>query len=259
MKLQERLSNYPLLKRGLAKNGYDLNKKQLILKAGDARGVALLAFYDLKNMDATPNIHITAGNSKLSIIPSLAVSPWLTCLKAPCFQSGACYGLKFHFLSLFKFLDMIENTFLMNEKPDLFKKQINAFFTLNQTTTYFRWFENGDFQSVENVKLFDEIARDNPNVNFLAMTKKTALVNEFLKNTGGKKSDNFMIRFSKFSYTGLTKIENPFNLPLTDCVPNKKSLNENAIFCTNSLDKKRGCASCLFCWKQTKEIDFIKH
>ena len=258
-KLQTRLNQFPSLKKALINRGYNLNQTQLILKSGDARGAALCAFFDLKKANSMPSLHITVGNSKLSLIPSLAVSPWLTCLNAPCFQSGACYGLKFHFLSIFKFLDMIENTFLLNEKPDQFKKQLNAFFALNPLITYFRWFENGDFQSVENVKLFDKIAYENPNIKFLAMTKKAVLVNQYLDSTKGKKSDNSMIRFSKFTYNGFTKIENPYNLPLTDCVPNKKSLNQNAIFCLNSLDKKRGCASCLQCWRQKKEIDFIKH
>jgi len=258
-KLQIKLNQFPTLKKALINRGYNLNQNQLILKSSDARIAALYAFYDLQKTNATPNLHITASNSKLSVIPSLAVSPWLTCTNAPCFQSGACYGLKFHFLSILKFLNMIENTYLLNEKSDQFKKQLNAFFALNPLITFFRWFENGDFQSVENVKLFDEIARGNPNINFLAMTKKTALVNKYLDSTKGHKSDNLTIRFSKFTYNNFTEIENPYNLPLTDCIPNKKSLNRNAVFCLNSIDKKRGCASCLQCWRQKKEIDFIKH
>ena len=254
-KLKKRLNAYPRLKAALEKARYNLEEKQLIIRGKDAERFAIVALYDLIN-SASVQIHITRNNAKLGNIPSLAVAPWLTCNNKECYRSGACYGLKFRYLSIFKFLDMIENTYLLGSRPEEFKKQINAFFALNKIATFFRWFENGDFPSERSVSVFNEIARENPNVKFLCMSKQYERVNNFLAKNGGKCEENLIIRFSKFSYSGLIEIENPFNLPLTDCIGSEEERKEGAFLCPGA---KYGCAACLGCWYAKQEIDFLKH
>lgn len=255
-KLTTRLNDFPKVKQALIKGGYSLNGRQVIVRGADAERLALCALYDLTGSKRDISIHITGRNSKLSSIPSIAFSPWLTCNCEKCYKSGACYGLRFHYLSIFKFLDMVENTYLLMNKEDDFKKQLKAYFALNKQVTYFRWFENGDFCGAKSVRLIAEIASENPEISFLCMTKKFSLVNDYLNATKGNYPSNLKLRFSKFAYSGLNEIENPYNIPLTDCVATKEEKTRGAVLCPGT---KTGCGACLLCWKTNREIDFLKH
>lgn len=239
----------------LSKKGYNFSEqKQLFIKPQDAKAFALVVAFDVKRKNKL-SIHFTINNEKLGVVPSIALSPWLTCNNKACFECGTCYGLKQKYLSFFKFVYMIENTVLLTERPEDFKKQINAYIALNGSR-FFRWFENGDFPSNEAVKIFDEIARKNKGTKFLCMTKQYDRVNGYLKTTNGKYSKNLILRFSKFSINNLTEIENPYEIPTTDVINTKNDLHKGAVLCPGFASN---CGACLKCWMCRKEINFVKH
>lgn len=254
-KLQNLIDSLTTTKKFLIRKGYTFeDKKQLFIKPEHAAPLAMLISYDLGKRD-TLQLHFTKGNKKLDAVPSVALSPWLTCNNKACYLCGSCYGLKQKYLSFFKFVYMVENTVLLNDRPEEFKKQVNAYLTLTGAR-FFRWFENGDFPSNESVKLFDDIARGNPRTDFLCMTKQYARVNAYLESNGGKYSENLKLRLSKFEIDGLTEIPNPFSLPTTDVINKAEELHAGATLCPGF---SSDCAHCLKCWKCNREVDFIKH
>lgn len=258
-KLNEILSRMPLTRKALDKRGYTLATPNFWLKKVDQTFIETMISLDvMKNIKENNHISLnfTNGNDKLHGIGSIALSPWKTCKNKKCFKSRKCYGTHAHFVSFNKFVYQIENTLYLMEKPKEFEKQINAYLALNKTMNYFRWHENGDFPNAESVAVFDRIARKNKKVHFLAMTKQYQFVNEYLKTTNGVLSKNFMIRMSKFELDGITKIENPYNLPTTDVIKKGQKLEPGQFLCPGV---KKGCASCLACWHTPLCVVFEYH
>lgn len=253
--LEKMLAGMNATKALLTKKGYNFeNKAQLFIKPEDSKAVALVVACDLEKSKKL-SLHFTQNNEKLGIVPSIALSPWLTCNNKACFECGTCYGLKQKYLSFFKFVYMIENTLLLMNHPEEFKKQVNAYIALTGCN-YFRWFENGDFPSNESVKIFDEIAKKNKSVKFLCMTKQYERVNDYLKETNGKYSKNLVLRFSKFTIDGIDTVPNPYNVPTTDVIEQKEDLHNGAVLCPGF---SSNCGACLKCWMCKKEINFVKH
>lgn len=240
-----------LLKKGYS---FDETTKQMFLKADLAGNVATLMYFDVLKQEQL-TLHITKGNHKLGKIPSVAVSPWITCQGKLCHDRGTCYGLHGRFLSFIKFYYMVENTVLLQKHPEEFKAQIKAYFGKHPDVSIFRWFENGDFPDVESVALFDEIAKENKKTAFICMTKQYDKVNKYLEVTGGKYSKNLKLRFSKFEIDGLTMCDNPYDLPLTDVINSKEELHEGAFLCPGT---SVGCSKCKACAYTNKEINFEK-
>lgn len=229
--------------------------KQLIIKREDAHTFARDMFLDLDDRGEIPSeIHITTANQKLSVIPSIAFNPFLTCSDEKCLSF--CYGTNNRFLSFFKFFYEVENTFFMMKYPDIFAKRFKAYIALYQPR-YFRFFENGDFVNVANVALFNEIAKNNPETSFLCMTKKSVMVNAFLKTIGGKYAKNLVLRFSDVDLKD-TKInlENPYDVPFTCVVDKGTKGDRNSVLCPGTAT---GCIKCLKCWKCSKKILFELH
>lgn len=258
-KIEARMASLHLARKYLEKKGYQYQgKAHLLIKKSDTIALATLLYLDFEKVNPKLlKVNFSLKNGKLTqAIPAIALSPWITCNDQICFKCGACYGLKMHYIDLNKFIDMVENTYILNNHPEFFKAQINAFLTL-YPVKYFRWFENGDFPSVESVKIFDEIARENKRVHFLGMSKQYKKVNEYLTTIDDHKfSKNLMLKFSKFEIAGLGEIENPYNLPITDVINKKEELHEGAILCPGM---GQGCINCLKCWHRKEEIDFLKH
>ena len=229
--------------------------KQLFIKREDAHTFARDMFLDLdENGEIPGEIHITTGNQKLNAIPSIAFNPFLTCSGEKCL--AFCYGTNQKFLSFFKFFYEIENTFFMMKYPDIFAKRFNAYISLYQPR-YFRFFENGDFVNVANVALFNEIAKNNPGTSFLCMTKKSVMVNTYLKSTGGKYAKNLVLRFSDVDIENVKiNLENPYGVPLTCVVDKGVKSGRDSVLCPGTAT---GCIKCLKCWKCAKKVLFELH
>lgn len=229
--------------------------KQLFIKREDAHTFARDMFLDLNENGEIPSeIHITTGNQKLNAIPSIAFNPFLTCSGEKCL--AFCYGTNQKFLSFFKFFYEVENTFFMMKYPDVFVKRFNAYISLYQPR-YFRFFENGDFVNVANVALFNEIAKNNHETSFLCMTKKSVMVNAFLKTIGGKYAENLVLRFSDVDIKNVKiSLENPYNIPLTCVVDKGVKGGKDSVLCPGTAT---GCIKCLKCWKCAKKVLFELH
>lgn len=213
-----------------------------------------LYFYELSKRKNTFHfkIHFTFGNRKIDGIPSFAFNPFLTCANRPCLS--ACYAAKGNYICLQKLKSETENTAYYYFGRKQFLKEFDAFLTQNERFyPYFRYFESGDFLSADNVKDFLKVSSKHRKIKFLIRTKKYSFVNSALKNKG-KIPENVVLRFSKFTFSGLSKIENKEDFLLTDC---QESPAKGPGLCPGA---SVGCRRCLKCWnKKIKEIDFKKH
>lgn len=213
-----------------------------------------LYFYELsKRKNTFPfKIRFTFGNRKIDGIPSFAFNPFLTCLNRPCLS--ACYATKNNYICLQKLKSETENTAYYYFKRNQFLKEFSAFLTQNERFyPYFRYFESGDFLSADNVKDFLKVSSKHKKIKFLIRTKKYDFVNHALKSKD-KIPENVVLRFSKFTFSGLSKIENKEDFLLTDCQENPA---KGPGLCPGA---SVGCRRCLKCWnKKIKEIDFKKH
>lgn len=256
-KLEKIVNKLPLTKDLFIKKYGEkaLKQTQYFIERKDAIEFSKKIFIDLDTWKKEDfEINFTDKNKKLDGIPSIAFSPFVTCLSEKCLK--ICYGTNQKFLSFIKFFYQIENTFLYLKYPDIFIKKFNAFLNLYQPR-YFRFFENGDLINLKNMIDFNNLAADHPETKFLLMTKKINIANEFLKSTGGKYAKNLMLRFSNSNVKSCQiSLNNPFSIPETEIVEKDSRVGENSTRCPGS---KYGCLRCLKCWMSRKNIEFEIH
>lgn len=201
------------------------------------------------------SVKISTTNSKLGLIPSVNLSPILTCRKnCPC--SKDCYATK----GRFRFQNVKQS---MKNNYDEYLRDSNNYFTeikhaINNgmvSYAYFRWHASGD---IVNEKYFEgmvQTAVDLPNTKFLAFTKKFELVNSYIKN-GGVIPQNLNIVFSAWGDS--FKIENPYDFPIAHVRFHDR---ENKSIPTTALECSGDCTNCLQCWniKKGQAVVFNKH
>ena len=256
-KLTQLLNKLPRTKKKIEKiyGKKATEEKQLFIKKKDARIMAATMSLDLADWKEEEfQIEITNGNRKLESIPSLAFSPFLTCLSEKCLK--ICYGTDQKYLGFFKFFYMVKNTYFFIRYEKAFIRQLNVYLNLYQPR-YFRFFENGDLIDIENLKAFNQVAAAHPEISFLLMTKKTDIANEFLTENGGKYAINFVLRFSNSDVKEChIKKDNPFNILTTEIVEKGEKITKNSTRCPGS---SFSCLRCLKCWKSRLNVEFEKH
>lgn len=96
------------------------------------------------------------------------------------------------------------------------------------------------------------IAKEFPNIRFLAYTKKFELVNTYLKK-GYRIPKNLRVLFSNWDKD--FKVENPYNRPMT--YVNFKDSNRNPEIPTKGFVCPGSCENCKKCWHLTKSQSVI--
>lgn len=180
----------------------------------------------------------------------------MTCRKnAPC--SKECYARNgnYRFPSVLESHTKNLNAYL--ESPKNYFNTISKYLKRRSHIEYFRYHSSGDIVDEKYLKGMVSVAKEFPNIKFLAFTKKFELVNGYLKK-GYRIPKNLKILFSNWDKNFI--VDNPYNLPMTYVDFKDKSKNptlptKNAKVCPGS------CETCKMCWNLKKKhaVIFNQH
>lgn len=201
------------------------------------------------------SVKISTTNSKLGLIPSVNLTPIITCRKeCPCAKD--CYATKGRFRFQNVKDSMSHNLTEYLAHPEQYFADIKHAINNGMVSyAYFRWHASGDFVDANYFNGVVKVALDLPNTSFLAFTKKFEIVNEFIHN-GGTIPANLHIVFSAWGDD--FKVDNPYHFPVAHVrFKNKenKSIPASASECSGD------CTTCLQCWniKSGQAVVFNKH
>ena len=191
-------------------------------------------------------VTISDGNSKMGVVPSISLPPIVTCnKKAPC-TKGGCYALNgaFQYPSVQGAYAKNLNTF--KSSPKDYFNAIDAWLHIRKPSI-FRFHVSGDIPNKRYLTEMMKIAAYNPEIKFLAFTKKYAL----LKGISVPK--NLSIVAS--AWTGFDMPAHDYPIAwLNDGIEDR--IPKDAIECHGN------CETCGMCWslkKLGKDVYFNKH
>lgn len=198
----------------------------------------------------TKHVHISLGNTQLgyargeNAIHNVSLLPGVTCPKLPCNRRRACYAVKFlarpSVLKAWR-----ENTTLATHDPDRYWTELHAHL-LHYQPGWFRFHVAGDFPDQAYVYRAFALARQHPNVRFLAFTKRYGF--------GYKgKPDNFSLVFSAWPGVPLPRTKRPIAWMDDGTDPR---IPKDAIECPGN------CSECGVCWSLARrglDVVFHKH
>ena len=152
-------------------------------------------------------VHISHGITKLGAdIPSVSFPIVKSCNPdAPCFKK--CYARRGRF-SFPHNKDLLErNLTIWKESPDRFELELKiaAFHS-----RFFRYFSSGDIPDESFFEMMVRVARELPDTQFLAFTKKGYIVNQYIDQHGDLPENLHMV----FSAWGNWMQENPYQFPV---------------------------------------------
>ena len=197
-------------------------------------------------------ISISPGNRKMGAVPSVSLPPVITCpAGAPC--AGKCYAAR-----MCKRRKNVREAYARNLEiykadPAAFELQVKA---AACTSRAFRWHVAGDILSPDYFRMMVRIAQDLPKTDFLAFTKKYAIVNNYIDN-GGEIPGNLHIIFSEWG-DGWS-VPNPHNLPTSAVIFKGEEPRDSWKVCGGN------CAECVCrntgCWtlQNGETIAFYEH
>jgi hypothetical protein len=196
-------------------------------------------------------IFISPGNRKLGNIPSISLPPVITCpLKVQC--ATGCYALAMQKRYPSVKISWQRNLDILNHSLNGFFGQVASYFSVNRPR-FFRFHVSGDFMTQEYLNGCINIARENPDTKFLAMTK-------FYDWDYSKTPKNFTILFSAWPNRPMPK-----QLPkgvsgctwMLDANDRDENIPENSFHCQDD------CSKCQVCWNidsiTSPNVIFRKH
>ena len=206
-------------------------------------------------MPKVNNITISLTNSKLGgKIPSVNLPPIKTCRPgAPC--ARLCYARKGHWRYSNVEASRENNYQEYLKNPMGYFNSIKEFLTSGLVTyKFFRWHSSGDIPEGTYFELMCKLAREVPEVKFLAFTKRFEIINREV-DAGIKIPENLKIVFSAWDKD--FEVPNPHNFPVTYVNFCDKSKNpeipEFSIPCIGS------CEKCQACWSLHKGQSVVFH
>ena len=124
------------------------------------------------------HVSISKANSKMGAIASVSMLPFLTC-PVRCKESCGtkCYAAKLANLRPNVLTSYANNTALALHNPELYWKTVNE--TVGHVK-YFRFHVSGDILNMPYLQKMVEVARNNPDTELLAFTKRYELINTYL-------------------------------------------------------------------------------
>ena len=191
-------------------------------------------------------ILISRYNTKLGYIPNISLSVIKSCKPGVLCQKGCYAKISYlRFPGVKKAWDNNLNTYLENPR-DYFGQIRN--FLKKSNPRYFRWHTGGDFPDQRYLNSVIRIARDFPDIKFLAFTKRTDFYFHRIPN-------NFALIFS-----GWPGMELPSNVIKRFRIAwmqdgTETRIPKNAIKCSGA------CENCMSCWDKslTQDVFFHKH
>ena len=201
------------------------------------------------------SVKISTTNSKLGIIPSVNISPVISCRpECPCAKE--CYAMngRFRFASVKN--NMSANYEQYKQNPLSYFEDIKQFIDDGiRVYSYFRWHSAGDIVDERYFEGMIDLARKLTHTSFLAFTKKYELVNEYI-NRGGVIPTNLRIIFSAWGDKLVPT--NPYRFPVAYV---RFPDNDNAAIPNTAIECSGDCTTCLQCWKieRGESVVFNKH
>lgn len=189
-------------------------------------------------------VKFSGGNSKMGAVPSVSTLPFITCPSVCSHSCGEkCYAAKLANMRPNVLKNYAINTALAIHRPDLYWTHINDFV---KGCRFFRFHVSGDILNLRYLCEMVQVAKENPNCEFLCFTKRYNTVNNYI-NGNGELPANLHILFS--GWIGLKPV-NPFNLPETNVFTCENDFNDDWKVCGGN------CFNCacrgVGCWQATK-------
>ena len=201
-------------------------------------------------------VSISKGNTKMGAIPSVSLPPIITCpTGCPCAKK--CYAAKLCRLRPSVREAYARNLEILKADPATYWLQVKAAASM---TRYFRFHVSGDIPSEIYFADMVQIARELPNTQFLAFTKRYDIVNnhlDIMEEIGAKLPENLHVIFSEWG-EGWT-VPNPYNLPTAAVIFKGQEPHDDWKVCGGN------CTECacrgVGCWelKKGETIAFYEH
>ena len=191
-------------------------------------------------------VTIAEKNRKLGTqICGLSLPPITTCRSnAPC--KSTCYACKGNQQYSSVLGSYMKNLRIWKENPRHFFECIDYYLKYSGYR-YMRLFDSGDFPNKQFlIDLIELVIKKNPNVKFMAFTKKYEMINDYLKDH--TLPENLNIIFSAWDKNW--HFDNPYNLPIAYVNFKNKTLNTNIPTDAKTCDGN--CSICYKCWHLEK-------
>lgn len=181
----------------------------------------------------------SGGNAKLGECISFSTSCLSCDPTAPCFAK--CYAQR-----LANFRKNVRESYDNNYElaiidRDALKHAVNTAFSLCEGMGLpFRWHVCGDIIDADYMEMIVNVSRRHPAVKVVLMTKRYAIVNEWLDNNGGLDAlpENLRKGLAFSEWEGFP-MPNPYKIPIAGFIPKKQPVNGRPV-CPNQLAKKNG-------------------
>lgn len=132
---------------------------------------------------------------------------------------------------------------------------ISELISLKETSGYFRWFDSGDLQSLENLERIALVAKNLPSIKFWLPTKEWGIVKEY-KEKNGEFPENLNVRLSAYFIDSEVSEETRNKL---NCVSSSVVTDESKVTCPSSKQGNK-CLDCRACWdKNVSNVAYGKH
>lgn len=186
-------------------------------------------------------VSISKGNKKMGYIPSVSLSPILTCANG-CACAKKCYAAKLCRLRPNVRKAYARNLEILKNDMDNYFIQVKA---AAMVSKYFRFHVSGDIPDMNYLDRMVKLATELPGTTFLAFTKQYNFVNNFLQYA--QIPDNLKIIFSE--WPGMP-MDNRYNLPVAHVIFKGQEPADNWKICGGN------CSECacrgVGCWELKK-------
>lgn len=184
-------------------------------------------------------IHISKGNNKLGTVPSISLTPILSCGDVKCFDK--CYAC--NIIRRFKHVKIQweQNLKYYNDKPQYYFAEL-FFWLIDKTPTHFRFHIGGDIPDKRYLQNVYTLCRDIPYIKFMMFTKRYSWIKHW------EVPNNLNILLSMWPYMEKAK---------TTLI--SKTWIRGDLRIPNNVFKCKGqCTDCYQCWSKNTEDILLK-
>ena len=187
---------------------------------------------------------ISMGNTKIGRVMNVSLPPILTC--ANCSECRKyCYDVKACLQYPETVIDArIRNLVILLKDRDGYFDRIREKLARRRKNLFFRWHVAGDIIDIDYFDRMVKLAKEFPAFVFWTYTKNYKVVNEWIRQHGGKEAipSNLHIMFSE--WRGMEMV-NPYDMPEFRVVFKDDQVKPTGFYCPGNCDickeLKRGC------------------
>lgn len=215
-----------------------MKKSARTFTAADLRKVAL-KFKQIESEITNPTPRVIKGNHKTGKIPVFNMPALMTCPNCKACKKN-CYAVKDYLNNRSRTVitSHLHNYLSWTKDPESVEKCIRKFLTKNRPA-FFRIHGSGDFFSKEYAEMWYRIARDFPEINFLAFTKAY----EIVRGVPFYTLDNMSLVLSAWTDELIPPADLLALYPTSRAVKELSDVRDNEIICPGA------CETCGMCWR----------